>query len=278
MDYIELICQYKADRIITEILIAELSNIGFEGFVENESGLVAYIPSTHFNEDILNDLYIVNTTPNEISFNHHLIANQNWNEPWESDYQPVIFKGKCAVIAPYHEKVEHVDINIVIEPKMSFGTAHHETTELIINLLFEIDLVGRKVLDMGCGTGVLAILAAELGAIEVTAIDIDERAIKSTIVNTKKNNQSNINVYHGDASLLSDQTFDLIIANINRNILIRDIPEYVGAMRKNSILMLSGFYNNDISDILNICNQHELVLVKNISKNEWAALLLEKLV
>jgi len=276
MDYVELICKFKPDELISEILVAELSGIGFESFTETDEGINAYIPSQFFEEESLHQLYIIQSRPGEISFSINTIKDRNWNEIWESDYKPVLFEGKCAIIAPFHEKIDSVDLNIIIEPKMSFGTAHHSTTSLMINLIYDNPPINKKVLDMGCGTGVLAILASKLGAKRVEAIDNDEWAYNNTIENLSKNNISNVSVYLGDAGLITGKLFDTIIANINKNILTRDIPVYSKALTRGGKLLLSGFYENDNEDILAVCKQNGLNLVEKTRENDWSALIVEK--
>ena len=276
MDYVELICEFKQDELLSEILVAELSVLGFESFTETGEGINAYIPSHLFAEEPLYQLHIIKSRPAEVSFSFNTIKDKNWNEIWESNYSPVIFKGKCAVIAPFHKKIDSVDMNIIIEPKMSFGTAHHETTALMIDLIFANLPINKKVLDMGCGTGILAILASKLGAKSVEAIDNDEWAFKNALENVSKNNLNNVNVYLGDAGLLTGKLFDTIIANINKNILMRDIPDYSAALTYRGKLLLSGFYENDNRDILAVCKNQGLGLVEKASKNNWSALVVEK--
>ena len=256
MDYVELICEFKQDELLSEILVAELSVLGFESFTETGEGINAYIPSHLFDEEPLYQLHIIQNRPTEVSFSFNTIKDKNWNEIWESNYSPVIFKGKCAVIAPFHKKIDSVDMNIIIEPKMSFGTAHHETTALMI--------------------GILAILASKLGAKSVEAIDNDEWAFKNALENVSKNNLNNVNVYLGDAGLLTGKLYNTIIANINKNILMRDIPAYSTALTYRGKLLLSGFYENDNRDILAVCKNQGLSLVEKACKNNWSALVVEK--
>lgn len=276
MDYVELICKFKPDPLVSDILVAELSELGYESFTETDEGLNAYIPEPDFIEESLYHLYIIQNRPGDISFSYHTIEDKNWNAVWESDYNPVIFEGKCAVIAPFHDKIDSVELNIVIEPKMSFGTAHHETTSLMINLVYDNPPVNKKVLDMGCGTGVLAILASKLGAASVEAIDNDEWAFKNASENISKNNLNNVSVYLGDAGLLAGKVYDTIIANINKNILMRDIPAYSEALIHNGKLLLSGFFTSDNQDILTVCKHNGLNLIESTNMNSWSALIVEK--
>jgi len=275
MEYTELTCRFENDPLINDILIAELAELGFESFVEDREGLKAYIPSNSFSPGLIENIHLPGSLMRKILFSHEMIPDKNWNEAWESGFDPVIFPGKCAVIAPFHDKVKDVRFNIIIEPKMSFGTAHHETTAQIIDLLFEFPPENTRVLDMGCGTGVLAILSSLLGAKNVMAIDNDEWAYNNTIENTAKNNRDNIVVYLGDAGLLNTQQFDVVLANINRNVLMHDIPEYCKVLSPGGLLVLSGFYTEDAPALLEVCKHTGLETVKQTEKNKWAALVLK---
>ena len=254
-----------------EILIAELGYAGFESFVETEEGVTAYIQKDDWYKEILNDIQILNSEEFEIYFTFEEIEQTNWNEAWEKNFQPIIVDAICAVRAPFHDKF-HTKYDIIIEPKMSFGTGHHETTHMMIQYILKNDFKGKSVLDMGCGTGVLAILAEMKGAKTLDAIDIDNWCYLNSLENVERNNCSHINVLEGDASLLKGKNYDVIIANINRNILLNDIPKYVESLNKDGLLFLSGFYEEDISLIEATCNEHMLKLDEKIKKNNWVAL------
>lgn len=254
-----------------EILIAELGETGFESFVETEEGIEAYIQKSEWNEDILEDIQILNSEEFEISHTFEEIKQINWNEEWEKNFNPILVDGICSVRAPFHEK-PNTEFDIIIEPKMSFGTGHHETTHMMIQHILKNDFKNKSVLDMGCGTAVLAILAEKNGANCVDAIDYDNWCYVNSLENVERNNCKNITVMEGDASLLSDQKYDIIIANINRNILLNDIGSYVNCMNVNGAMFLSGFYDTDIPSIEAECNKHDLKLVDKLEKNKWVAL------
>jgi len=254
----------------TEILIAELGYAGFESFVENEAGVIAYIQKPEWNSAILEDIYILTNDEFAISYTSEEIEQVNWNKEWEKNFQAIEVDGICAVRAPFHEKTD-VDYDIVIEPKMSFGTGHHETTHMMIQHILKLDFNGMSVLDMGCGTGILAILAEMKGATTLDAIDIDNWCYLNTVENIERNNCHNIKAYEGEASLLESKKYDVIIANINRNILLKDIAIYADCLNENGTLLLSGFYREDIPLISEECGKHQLKFVENIERNNWVA-------
>ncbi len=255
----------------TEILIAELGNAGFESFVENETGVNAYIQKEDWHEDILEDIQILSSDEFEITYEEEVIEQVNWNEEWEKNFQPIEVDGKCAVRAPFHEKT-NVEYDIVIEPKMSFGTGHHETTHMMLQHILNTDVANKKVLDMGCGTGVLAILAEMKGAKPLDAIDIDNWCYLNSLENVERNNCKHISVYEGDVSLLDGKKYEIIIANINRNILLSDIHHYATCLDTGGILFLSGFYTEDIPLITAECAKNKLKFQDKLEKNNWVAL------
>ncbi len=254
-----------------EILIAELGYAGFESFVETEEGVTAYIQKEEWSETILDDIQILNSNEFEISFSFEDIEQTNWNEEWEKNFTPIVVDEKCSVRAPFHDK-PNTDYDIIIEPKMSFGTGHHETTHMMIQYILNNDFKDKSVLDMGCGTGVLAILAEMKGAKPIDAIDYDNWCYLNSLENVERNNCEHITVLEGDASLLVDKHYDVIIANINRNILLNDLDKYVACLNKNGMLLLSGFYKDDIPVLEAECNKHMLKLVETLEKNHWVAL------
>lgn len=262
----------------TEILIAELGYAGFESFTETSHGVIAYIQKEEAFpygealdfEKLLTTIQILNSNEFKITYTAEEIEQVNWNEEWEKNFEPIEVDGKCAVRAPFHEKTG-VEFDIVIEPKMSFGTGHHETTYMMIKHLLKLDLKDKKTLDMGCGTGVLAILAEMRGAHPIDAIDIDNWCYLNSIENAERNSCKHITVYEGDASLLHTKNYDFIIANINRNILLQDIPAYAKILTDGGTLLLSGFYTEDIPLISEKCNEHGLYFVSNYERNNWVA-------
>jgi ribosomal protein L11 methyltransferase len=255
----------------TEILMAGLSGIGFESFQEEEETLCGYIPQDRYNSRKVLSYLKKHSRTSGIVYGYKLVKAQNWNALWESQYQPVTVDGKCFVRAPFHDPVKGMAYDIVIEPKMSFGTAHHETTALMITLLMREKVRKKKVLDMGCGTGVLAILAWKMGASGVTAIDNDEWAFLNTKDNILKNNAPSIAVIQGDGKDIPSGNFDLILANINRNVLLADIPEFAAHLKSDGVLLMSGFYEADLAAIVKKAKGEALRLAATESKNHWVA-------
>jgi len=254
-----------------EILIAELGYAGFESFVENEEGVIAYIQKEEWHEGILDSIYILSSDEFEISYTFEEIEQTNWNEEWEKNFNPIVVDDLVSVRAPFHEKPD-TKFDIIIEPKMSFGTGHHETTHMMIQHILQNDFTNKTVLDMGCGTGVLAILAEKVGASKLDAIDIDNWCYQNSLENVERNNCKNISVYEGDVKLLEGKTYDSIIANINRNILLADIPQYAKSLNTNGSLFLSGFYDQDIPMISEACSKQMLKLDETIQKGQWVSL------
>jgi len=252
-----------------EILIAELADAGFESFVENKNGISAYISKDNWDESILKDIRVLRSKAFKVSYSFKEIKQRNWNSVWEKNFNPITIDDKVCIRAPFHKKFAHVDYDIIIEPKMSFGTGHHETTYIMVQHILTLNLKGKRVLDMGCGTGVLAILAEKRNARFIDAIDIDAWCYENSIENIKRNNCHKIKAYQGDASLLKDKNYDIVIANINRNILLNDIKIYASCLSKNGILMLSGFYVKDIVVIEAEAKKYGLFKVNYKQKNNW---------
>ena len=255
----------------TEILIAELGHVGFESFVENDTGVTAYIQKQEWNSNILDDLYILGSAEFKIKYAHYEVIQTNWNKEWEKNFNPIQVDGLVSVRAPFHENPS-LKFDIVIEPKMSFGTGHHETTHMMIQHLLALDLENKKVLDMGCGTGILAIFAEMKGAQPTDAIDIDSWCYQNSIENVQRNGCKHITVLEGDSSLLKGKKYDVIIANINRNILLSDMKIYTDCLHQEGILLLSGFYKDDIAIIESEVVKHGLFFDKMIQRNSWVAL------
>lgn len=259
----------------SEILIAELGYAGFESFVENEDGVTAYIPSEEFDEEIFAGIHILQSKEFEINYSSKEIEQVNWNIEWEKNFSPILVDERCSVRAPFHEKPD-TEYDIVIEPKMSFGTGHHATTHMMLQFILKEDWTGKSVLDMGCGTGVLAILAEMKGAAEIEAIDIDNWCYQNTLENVERNGCELISVYEGGAELLQDKKFDRIIANINRNILLDQIPIYFKCLNAGGKLYLSGFYTEDIPAIEEKCEENDLELMDQLERENWVALSFSK--
>ncbi len=263
---------FKIDPLqpASDILIAQLGEVGFESFVENDEGILAYIQKEDWYEDILGSVQIMGNAKIAIDYGLQEIEQENWNETWESNFNPIQVDDQCVVRAPFHERA-NVPYDIVIEPKMSFGTGHHETTHMMLQFILDTDFEGKSVLDMGSGTGVLAILASMKGAKDVEAIDIDNWCYQNAMENMERNDRTNITVREGDAGLLGEKVYDIVLANINRNILLNDIPTYGRSLAQNGILILSGFYTEDISFISEKCGEIGLKFEKSLEKNNWVA-------
>jgi ribosomal protein L11 methyltransferase len=269
--YIEYNFTLSPKEPTTEILIAELGNAGFESFVESEDGVTAYIQKKEWNASILDDIFVLNSEEFSIEYNQNEVAQTNWNSEWEKNFEAIQVDDLVSIRAPFHAR-PNLKYDIVIEPKMSFGTGHHETTHMMVQHLLKLDLENKKVLDMGCGTGILAIFAEMKGAKPVDAIDIDNWCYENSLENVTRNNCENISVYEGDSSLLVAKKYDVIIANINRNILLMDMKMYANCLSEKGILLLSGFYEEDIPVIDAEVSKHGLKLETFIQRNNWVAL------
>ncbi len=268
--YIEYTFKVSPLQPASDIIIAQLGELGFESFVENEDGVQAYIQKPDWNEGMIDDIQILNSGLFEISYEQKEIPQENWNIDWEKNFEAIVVDDKCTVRAPFHE-IPTTEFDIIIEPKMSFGTGHHETTHMMLQFLMKEDLARKKVLDMGCGTAVLAIMAEKRGAKPIDAIDIDNWCYLNSLENVERNNCKEITVMEGESSLLAGKKYDVIIANINRNILLNDIEVYAKALNSNGVLLLSGFYKEDINVLNDRCKQFTLNFVENIEKNNWVA-------
>lgn len=258
----------------SEILMAQLIEIGFDSFTEELDGILGYIPEESFNEYSLKSLPLMSSPEVEISYTYQPMPNINWNEEWEKNFSPINIEEKVLIRAEFHEPRPDLH-EIIIQPKMSFGTGHHPTTHLMIQQMLDMDFTDKKVLDMGCGTSVLAIYAKQRGANEVTAIDIDEWSVENSIENAERNSVQ-LNISQGTAESLGAESYDIILANINRNILISDIPTYVSVLKDKGQLLLSGLCFFDVEDILQVCNKQGLKLTHQQQREEWCSLLLEK--
>jgi ribosomal protein L11 methyltransferase len=254
----------------TEMLIAQLGYVGFESFVEQDHGVTAYIQKQEWNSKILDDVFLLHSNEFNITFEHNEIVQTNWNEEWEKNFNPIQVDDLVSIRAPFHAN-PLLQFDIVIEPKMSFGTGHHETTHMMVQHLLALDLDTKKVLDMGCGTGILAIFAEMKGAKPIDAIDIDRWCYENSLENIQRNNCNHITVYEGDASLLKEK-YDVIIANINRNILLSDMKTYTDCLNENGVLLLSGFYKEDIVIIEDEVTKHGVTFETMIQRNNWVAL------
>lgn len=277
MNYYQLKLPRQESQEQNDILMAQLAGIGYESFEETENLLLAYIQEPDFSKDALEDIPVCKELSAVNKLEIEFIQEQNWNAVWESNYPPVLIADRCYIYAPFHDKKPEVEFNILVNPKMAFGTAHHETTSQIIELILDADLKGKEILDMGCGTGVLALLASMRGAIHIDAIDNDPWAFRNTDENINLNDIDNISPFLGDASLLTEAAkYDVVFANINKNILLRDIPNYSYGLKPAGTIYFSGFYESDIDQIKSKASESALHYVRHISKNNWVAAIFQK--
>ncbi len=257
-----------------EILMAELVEIGFDSFTEEHDGILAYIQKDLFQEDELKNVNLLENPEITISYTFEEMPNINWNEEWEKNFSPINVEDQVSIRAEFHEN-QNLPHEIIIQPKMSFGTGHHATTYLMIQQMLDMNFDNKTVLDMGCGTSVLAIFAKQQGAGKTVAIDIDEWSVENSIENAARNSVE-LEISQGTAENLGAENFDIILANINRNILISDIPTYVSVLNKGGQLLLSGLCFFDVDDILEVCTAQNLTMKKKLQREEWVSLLFTK--
>lgn len=261
----------------SEILMAEVAEAGFDTFMETETGFEAYAEMEKFDLIKLHDIQTKYAALTPVVYAFDKIVKQNWNEQWEKSYHPINVEDKCLIRAYFHEPDSRFPYELVITPKMSFGTGHHQTTYLMIKNQMEMDHTNKRVMDAGCGTAVLAIMASKLGAREVEAFDIDEWSVVNGKENTDVNHCTNINQQQGKlADLTFDENFDIILANINKNVLLQEMAQYAAYLNNGGLLLLSGFYEDDIQDLLNEAARYNMTEVKRDSREGWASLLLRK--
>lgn len=271
MEYAEIKLEINPKDPFSEIIMAELGDAGYDSFVEIDSGLLAYIPKNQYDEEKLKAV-LRSVEGCQATYELATIPDQDWNAAWEKEHQPVMVDNFCWIYAPFHQPNPNAEYNILIEPKMSFGTAHHPTTYMMLQLLNSEPLAGKRVLDMGSGTGVLSIFAEKRGAAYVEAIDNDEWAYRNALENLENNNCRNIKALLGDAALLTpDKRFDVVVANINRNILLRDMPSYISVLAPGGTLLLSGFYEHDIPAIRAKAEASGLAFDHYESRQDWVA-------
>lgn len=259
------------NEVLKDMFMELLGTIGFDSFMDTEDGFEAYCQESALDETELDEILRMEQFANVSLLKKELIPDQDWNATWEASYDPVIINELCRIRAPFHKVEGTYKYDLVIEPKMSFGTAHHETTSQIIELMLQSEFSGLNVLDMGSGTGVLAILAKKLGSAITVAIDNDEWAYRNALDNIRLNDENEIVVELGDATSLNDRQFDVILANINRNILLRDMKEYVKSLVENGRIFFSGFYEEDLVLITKEAEHLGLKYVNHVTKNNWTA-------
>lgn len=261
-------------EVVNDVLSAVLGEVGFESFVEQADGIAAYIQKDLYSENALKEALANFPLPDtQVEYTYQEVEDKDWNEEWEKNFfQPIIISDRCVIHSTFHHDIPQAEYDIVINPQKAFGTGHHETTSLIIGELLDNNLQGKSLLDMGCGTSILAILARMRGAVPCTAIDIDEWCVRNSLENIELNGVDRISVFQGDASALKGKgPFDVIIANINRNILLNDMKQYVSCMHPGSELYMSGFYVDDIPVIQAEAERNGLHFVHHKEKNRWAA-------
>ena len=280
MNYKELKLSFTPfSEIYTDVMSSMLGEIGFESFIVEEPHLLAYVSEALYNKaevDLIVKDFPLDTI---ISYEINDIEQQNWNEEWEKNYfQPIIIGDECVIHSTFHKDIPNTKYEVLIDPKMAFGTGHHETTSQMIREILDFDFTGKSVLDMGCGTAVLAILALKCGAQKARAIDIDDWVCDNALENSSLNDVKNLKIECGDASLLNDgETYDVILANINRNILLEDLKYYAKCMKSGSVIFMSGFYVQDIEAIKEEAQKQGLTFNHFREKNNWVAIEFKKL-
>ena len=276
MDTLELQISLEPLRPWNEILVAELADLGFDSFVETENGILAYGNADLDVKDIIAKTSLSSDFEGTYNLEEKIIPHQNWNAQWESDFKPVYVEDYASILAPFHNDSKAVGTIAKIQPQMSFGTGHHQTTWMMTKALFELEAVPKKVMDMGTGTGVLAIFAEKLGAKKILAIDIEDWSAENAIENAKMNDCERIDVKCGDIDLVPNETYGLIIANINKNVLKEHMAVYAKSLEEGGVLLLSGFFDSDVEEMETYCAPFGLKVVKRFKKDEWAAIQLIK--
>jgi ribosomal protein L11 methyltransferase len=267
----------RCESEFSEILMAEIAEAGFETFLETETGFEAYVELEKFDPSVLQEISDRYSTATEIGFRTERVRKENWNEQWEKSYTPILVENKCLIRAAFHKPDPAVPFEVVITPKMSFGTGHHQTTYLMVKNQLAIDHAGKRVMDAGCGTAILSIVASKLGASQVEAFDIDEWSITNGNENLAVNNCNNVRIQQGNISEVHlTGTFDIILANINKNVLLSEIKTYSQHLNSGGHLLLSGFYVDDCQDIIDEANSSGLTEILRDDRENWASLLLQK--
>jgi len=275
MDFIELTVQ--APQELADILVAELAEVGFDTFEDNDEGFCAYTTEDVFNPDAVAEIMARYAGIGELNYTHRVITRQNWNAEWEKNFQPLVIADKVSVRAPFHPKPEGIEYDIVIMPRMSFGTGHHETTALMLENQLGVDHAGKRVLDMGCGTGILAIMAELLGARQVLAVDVEPWTVENARDNAAENSCRTIECRLGGVETLADEApFDLILANINRNVLLEDMHEYSRLLPAGQPILFSGFYEEDLDKITAEAERQGLAYQRHTTLRSWVSALYVK--
>lgn len=269
--------QVTCDPDYSELLMAEIAEAGFDTFMETDKGFEAYVEMEKFDKEQLQYIKEKYSAQTPVVFLQDQIQKRNWNEEWEQSYDPIIVENKCLIRADFHHIDKKYTYELVITPKMSFGTGHHQTTYLMIKNQMEIDHTSKRVMDAGCGTAILSIMASKLGAKEVEAFDIDEWSVSNGKENIEVNGCTNIHQQQGKLSELNiNGLFEIILANINKNVLIDDLPLYAKFLGTEGKLVLSGFYLNDVDDLIGEAAKYDLKLWRRDERETWAALVFVK--
>ena len=276
MEYIEVDIEIEKSEVFSDIVVARLNEIEFETFLENDNGVRCYIQATLFDKKKLDIELDKIKQYTKLNFNINHVSQKNWNEEWEKNFKPVQINSHCLIRSEFHNNSGNFKDEIIITPKMSFGTGHHETTFLMINELYNLDLNDKSILDMGSGTGVLSIVASKNGAKQVVGIDIDEWAFQNSIDNAKLNNTQNISFLHADINIIENQYFDIILANINRNIIEKDIEGYYNLLIDKGDLLISGFLEEDVDFIINLSINNRFNVINKKNKGQWSMVHLRK--
>lgn len=265
------------DPSFSEILMAEVAETGFDSFLETDDGFEAYAEADHVDENALTEVLERYRQVTTLSHARDAVEKKNWNEEWEKNVEPIIVDDQCLVRAEFHQIKQKFPYEIIITPKMSFGTGHHQTTHLMLKSQLKIDHVGKRVMDAGCGTAILSIMASKRGASIVDAFDIDEWSVVNGEENAAVNQCTNIRIRQGKiADLTFEESFDIVLANINRNILVSEMGSYAQVMKPGALLLLSGFYEADIPVLLESASAHQLTEVFRDARETWATLALQK--
>ena len=265
------------DSEFSEILMAEIGEVGFDTFMENETGFEAYCEQDKFDADFLNELKQKYSFVSPLEFSFDKIEKKNWNEEWEKNLEPIIVDDRCLVRAEFHKIEKKYPYEIIITPKMSFGTGHHQTTHLMLKAQLDIDHQNKIVMDAGCGTAILSIMASKRGAKSIEAFDIDEWSVINGQENIESNHCSNINIRQGKITELTfSGSFDLILANINKNVLLAEMEQYAKYLKPSGLLLLSGFYTHDIIDLTATASLFGLEERARDERETWASLLLRR--
>jgi len=274
MEYLEvkIIC----DESFRDIIIAELDDTGYDSFWETEVGVNAYIARQEYDEELLRAVLQKYATITSINFTAEDLKERNWNEEWEKNYDPIVVEDQVFVGASFHQAKQQYPYNILINPRMSFGTGHHETTYLMLAQQLEINHQDKRVLDIGCGTGILAIMAALKGAGYILAVDNNDWAVNNCRDNIEQN-KVNVELSEGTIDIVTPQKFDIILANINRNVLLEEAGKYTEFLNDDGLLVLSGFYTHDVADIAESIENTGFHIINQKQKNNWASVKFSKI-